>query len=254
MSKYYQLIENEDVADLYIFGDISAYGQWWEDDPSRSAYNIVNELKEIQASNVNVHINSYGGDVSEGLAIYNTLKSLNKNVTTICDGFACSAASVVFCAGDKRVMSDSSLLMIHNAWTYTHGNSEALRKTAEDLDIITQASVNAYKLTANISEEEIKNLMDNESWITAESAVEMGFATDIVNKKEDGVNQSAFDLIKGKLLAEPEQKGNEPNWEELAEKVAEKVKALLPEEKEEEEKVHEDVEQQQLSGWEAFFK
>ena len=75
-----------------------------------------------------------------------------------------------------------------------------------------------------------------------------------VNKKEDGVNQSAFDLIKGKLLAEPEQKGNEPNWEELAEKVAEKVKALLPEEKEEEEKVHEDVEQQQLSGWEAFFK
>ena len=206
-------------------------------------------MKEIQASNVNVHINSYGGDVSEGLAIYNTLKSLNKNVTTICDGFACSVASVVFCAGDKRVMSDSSLLMIHNAWTYAAGNSEDLRKTAEDLDIITQASVNAYKLTANISEEEIKNLMDNESWITAESAVEMGFATDIVNKKEDGVNQSAFDLIKGKLLAEPEQKGNEPNWEELAEKVAEKVKALLPEEK-----VHEDVEQQQLSGWEAFFK
>ena len=254
MSKYYQLTENEDVADLYIFGDISAYGQWGDDDPDRSAYNIVNELKEIQASNVNVHINSYGGDVSEGLAIYNTLKSLNKNVTTICDGFACSVASVVFCAGDKRVMSDSSLLMIHNAWTYAAGNSEDLRKTAEDLDIITQASVNAYKLTANISEEEIKNLMDNESWITAESAVEMGFATDIVNKKEDGVNQSAFDLIKGKLLAEPEQKGKEPNWEELAEKVAEKVKALLPEEKEEEEKVHEDVEQQQLSGWEAFFK
>ena len=254
MSKYYQLTENEDVADLYIFGDISAYGQWGDDDPDRSAYNIVNELKEIQASNVNVHINSYGGDVSEGLAIYNTLKSLNKNVTTICDGFACSVASVVFCAGDKRVMSDSSLLMIHNAWTYAAGNSEALRKTAEDLDIITQASVNAYKLTANISEEEIKNLMDNESWITPESAVEMGFATDIVNKKEDGVNQSAFDLIKGKLLAEPEQKGKEPNWEELAEKVAEKVKALLPEEKEEEEKVHEDVEQQQLSGWEAFFK
>ena len=254
MSKYYQLTENEDVADLYIFGHISAYGQWGDDDPDRSAYNIVNELKEIQASNVNVHINSYGGDVSEGLAIYNTLKSLNKNVTTICDGFACSVASVVFCAGDKRVMSDSSLLMIHNAWTYAAGNSEDLRKTAEDLDIITQASVNAYKLTANISEEEIKNLMDNESWITAESAVEMGFATDIVNKKEDGVNQSAFDLIKGKLLAEPEQKGKEPNWEELAEKVAEKVKALLPEEKEEEEKVHEDVEQQQLSGWEAFFK
>lgn len=141
MSKYYQLTENEDVADLYIFGDISTYGQWWDDDPDRSAYNIVNELKEIQASNVNVHINSYGGDVSEGLAIYNTLKSINKNVTTICDGFACSAASVVFCAGDKRVMSDSSLLMIHNAWTCATGNSEALRKTAEDLDIITQASV-----------------------------------------------------------------------------------------------------------------
>ena len=117
--RYYNLVENHesDVADLYIFGDISAYGQWWEDDPDRSAYNIVNELKAVTASNINVHINSYGGDVSEGLAIYNTLRGSGKNVTTICDGFACSAASVVFMAGSKRVMSPASLLMIHNAWT-----------------------------------------------------------------------------------------------------------------------------------------
>ena len=175
--RYYNLVENNesDVADLYIFGDISAYGQWWEDDPDRSAYNIVNELKAVTVGNINVHINSYGGDVSEGLAIYNTLRSSDKNVTTICDGFACSAASVVFMAGSKRVMSPASLLMIHNAWTVAMGNSEELRKQADDLETITQASVGAYKTVATISEEEIKELMDNETWILPEQAKEWGF-------------------------------------------------------------------------------
>lgn len=201
--RYYSLVEDtqNDVADLYIFGDICTYGQWWDDDPDRSAYNIVNELKAVNASNINVHINSYGGDVSEGLAIYNTLRTSGKNVVTICDGFACSAASVVFMAGSKRVMSPASLLMIHNAWTYAMGNSEELRKQADDLETITQASVEAYKLGATISEEEIKELMDNETWILPEDAKAYGFATDIDNDDDDDKEpkQSAFRMIMQKL-------------------------------------------------------
>ena len=72
-------------------------------------------------------------------------------VTTICDGFACSAASVIFMAGDERIINEASLLMIHNAWTYANGNATELRKAAEALDKITQASVNAYVSQAVIS-------------------------------------------------------------------------------------------------------
>lgn len=206
--RYYSLVESpeNDIADLYIFGDISSWGQWYEDDPSRSAYNIVKELQAVEASNINVHINSYGGDVSEGLAIYNTLRTSGKNIVTICDGFACSAASVVFMAGTKRVMSPASLLMIHNAWTFAMGNSEELRKQADDLETITQASVEAYKLAASITEEEIKDLMDNETWILPEDAKAWGFATDIDDEDEDDEDkkepkQSAFRIIMQKLTA-----------------------------------------------------
>lgn len=201
--KYYQLVtDGENSADLYIFGDITSWGKCGKDDPSRSAYNIVSELKAVNAQNINVHINSYGGDVSEGLAIYNVLKQHEANVTTFCDGFACSAASVVFMAGDRRVMSPASLLMIHNAWTVAMGNSDELRKAANDLEVITQASIEAYKLVADINEDEIKELMDNETWILPEDAVSMGFATDIADEKEtSGAKQSAFKAIMKKLTA-----------------------------------------------------
>jgi ATP-dependent Clp protease protease subunit len=203
-NKYYQLVVNEDdSADLYIYGDISSWGQWGEDDPDRSAYNIVNELQGITKGHINVHINSYGGDVSEGLAIYNCLKNSGKEITTICDGFACSAASVIFMAGQKRVMNSASLLMIHNAWTYASGDAEALRKVADDIETITQASVNAYVENSNISEEEIKKLMDDETWILPVTAVEYGFATEIKEESEEGVKQSAFSLIINKLVEKP---------------------------------------------------
>ena len=198
--KYYQLIQNEDddSADLYIFGDISTWPSDYFGD--KSAWSIVKELKELTASHLNVHINSYGGAVSEGLAIYNVLKNHKAKVTTYCDGFACSAASVVFMAGDERIMSPASLLMIHNAWTIAMGNAEELRKAAEDIETITQASVNAYKSVATISEEEIKDLMNNETWILPDDAVSYGFATSVSNEEEEeDAQQSAFRTIMEKL-------------------------------------------------------
>lgn len=254
--RYYSLVENmeKDVADLYIFGDITAWGQWGEDDPDRSAYNIVNELKAVKASNINVRINSYGGDVSEGLAIYNTLRGSGKNVVTYCDGFACSAASVVFMAGSKRVMSPASLLMIHNAWTIAMGNSDELRKQADDLETITQASVEAYKLGANISEEEIKDLMDHETWILPAEAKEWGFATDIAEEDDgDEPKQSAFGMIRDKLLETTFRIGvleatDQIDSDEIAGKVAEKIIAELKKTEEKETQASTDE-----YGWGAFF-
>lgn len=226
-NKYYSLETSGDTADLYIFGDITGY-PW--DEKDKDAYSIVKELTGLSAKEVNVHINSYGGDVAEGLAIYNTLKNSGKKVTTYCDGFACSAASVIFMAGDERMMNDASLLMIHNAWTYASGDANALRKQAEDLDKITQGSVNAYLERANISERELKDLMDQETWITAEEAVNWGFATGTVKSKEDGMNQSAMKTIRNRILNSRENCAgakNEVNTDEIAEKVAKRLEPVL---------------------------
>jgi len=200
-TKYYQLTQNDTSADLYIFGDICAWA--WQDVGEQSGVTIVNQLKELDVDTINVHINSYGGDVSEGLAIYNVLREHKAQIVTICDGFACSAASVVFMAGDRRVMQPASLLMIHNAWTVAMGNAAQLRKTADDIETITQASVEAYKKVATISEEEIKALMDAETWILPKDAVEYGFATEIDDEDEDDdePKQSAFGVIMRKLTA-----------------------------------------------------
>ena len=199
-TKYYQLTQNDTSADLYIFGDICAWA--WQDVGKQSGVTIVNQLKKLDVDTINVHINSYGGDVSEGLAIYNVLREHKAQIVTICDGFACSAASVVFMAGDRRVMQPASLLMIHNAWTVAMGNAAQLRKTADDIETITQASVEAYKKVATISEEEIKALMGAETWILPKDAVEYGFATEIDDEDDDDEpKQSAFGVIMRKLTA-----------------------------------------------------
>lgn len=143
------------------------------------AKEIENLPKDIES--INVFINSYGGEVAEGLAIYNVLRRHPAKVQTYCDGFACSIASVVFMAGDARIMSNASLLMIHKAWMYTGGNSAQLRKDADDLEIITKASIKAYMEHLSITEEELIAMLDAETWVTPEDALEMGFATTIVN-------------------------------------------------------------------------
>jgi len=252
--KYFQLTQKEDTADLYIFGDIEKWA--YEPAGETSGVTIVNQLKALKATSINVHINSYGGDVSEGLAIYNTLREHPAQITTICDGFACSAASVVFMAGDKRVMSPASLLMIHNAWTIAMGNASALRKTADDIETITQASVEAYKRTATISEEEIKALMDAETWILPSDAVAWGFATDIDDDDEDDDDepkQSAFLCIMQKLItphvSEPARvEVTEDHIKALADRISGNLleKLLEPDKKPE-------TPAAKKSGWDTYF-
>lgn len=176
-NNFYQLTNvNEDSAELFIYGDITSY-KWYEDDVC--AYDLAKELNDLEGKNLTVRINSYGGEVAQGLAIYNLLKSYSGEVTTLCDGFACSSASVIFMAGTKRLMPKSSLLMIHNAWTYASGDANELRKVAEEIDKISQPSIEVYKSVSNLDEETIKQMMDDETWITAEEALSYGFATEI---------------------------------------------------------------------------
>ncbi|MEG1331197.1 MAG: Clp protease ClpP [Eubacterium sp.] len=223
-SKYYEMVENENEADIFIFGDICEWA--WESYGEKSATMFINEFNALQSDAVNVHINSYGGEVKEGLAIHNLLKQSNKKIKTFCDGFACSIASVIFMAGDERFMNAASLLMIHNPWTYTTGNAEEMRKQADDLDKIGKASQNAYIERINISEEKLKELLNEETWITPEEAVEMGFATNIVERdEEEAFSQSARESI-FKILKHEQIEKNENEMMQKMEAIEKKLKAI----------------------------
>lgn len=236
-TKYYALEQTGKKAELYIFGNISSYA-WREKD--RDAYGIVKELQDIDADEIHVYINSTGGSVAEGLAIYNVLKSHHAKVYTYDSGFACSAASVAFMAGDERIMYSSSLFMIHNAWSYGEGNAAYFRKQAEDLDIITQASVKAYMEKVSITEEEVKKMMDEETWLSAEKAKEYGFATKIYEEKTEEANLSAMQTINQKLLSVPktQEEIKVPTAKEIAQEIVKEMK--LEQEK-------------PVSAWSAFF-
>lgn len=182
IKRYYSLETEGEKADLYIYGDITSW-PWLESDVS--AYLLSKKLEELKdVSEINVYINSYGGEVAEGLAIYNALKRHKAKVVTHCDGFACSISSVIFMAGDERVMSNTSTLMIHNAWSRVSGNANDFRKEADDLEKITQLSVNAYMSQVSIQEEELKTMMDEETWLMPQEALEYGFATSISGAEE----------------------------------------------------------------------
>ena len=112
-------------------------------------------------------------------------------------------------AGDERIMSNASLLMIHNAWTMALGNANELRKQADDLDKITQASINAYMNHVSISEKELKELLDNETWLDCNEALEKGFAT-IIRETTDSnkASQSVRNTLVKMILVKQEETGD----------------------------------------------
>ena len=215
MSKkhFYQLVTAGNAAEIYIYGDITACPH----EDGVSAASLSQQLANLQGvSQINVYINSYGGDVSEGVAIYNALKRHSARVVTYCDGMACSIASVIFMAGDERIMCDPSFLMIHDAWTCAAGNADDFRKTADDLDVITTASISAYMSHCRLSEQELRAKMKAETWLTHTEAVELGFATGILEaqdseKPAQNAKKRAFELflqaVTFKNIDEDDEKG-----------------------------------------------
>lgn len=206
--KYFALEKHKQTATITIYGDITSY-PWFEGDVSSA--NLSKQLEALNdVDEINVYINSYGGEVAEGIAIYNALRRHKAKVRTICDGFACSIASVIFMAGDERMMNEASMLMIHNAWTYAEGNAAQLRKQAEDLEKITQLSVEAYKAHSSLKEEEITALMDAETWILPSEAVEYGFATAIEKAEKANHSQNAkaklFGIVRAYQKKEDDEK------------------------------------------------
>lgn len=181
----------EKSLDVNIHGEI---GQSFFDFPDlekeENSVASVKDLQEILNKNkniptVNIYINSPGGSVNEGIAIYNILKRTRAYVRVFIDGFACSIASVIAMAGNAIYMPKSSMQMVHNAWTVAMGNSEELRKVADDLDKINEVVISAYMSKFKGTEKELRKLLDDESYLTAEECLKYGLCTKIVDDSEN---------------------------------------------------------------------
>ncbi|ACK90993.1 Clp protease [Bacillus cereus AH820] len=166
---------NTEETDLYMYGSISAYS--WYDGISSSK--VREQLKNVTAKTINVHINSGGGDVFESIAISNLLKNHSATIVVHIDGLAASGASVIAMAADKIVMPKNTMMMIHKAWTYAAGNAEGLRKVADRLDKIDNAVTESYTSRFVGEKSELESLLAEETWLTAEECKTFGFCDEI---------------------------------------------------------------------------
>lgn len=198
-----QAAQQSGVLEIYIYGDVESDSRdWWTDEVIRSetsANTFREELaKYADIAEIKLYINSYGGSVFEGTAIYNQLKRHPAKKTVYIDGFACSIASVIAMAGDEIIMPRNALMMIHNMWMCSYGNAAELRKAADDLDIINNAGKQAYlqKAGEKVTEELLSRMMDDETWLTAEDCIRYGLADRFAEEDADpakvaGVMQKA---------------------------------------------------------------
>ena len=170
-------------GEIFIYGDIVSE-EWFANEVTAPGFK--QQLDELgNVSEIDVHINSSGGNVFEGHAIYNMLKMHKAKINIYIDALAASIASVIAMSGDTIFMHKNSFLMIHNSWIMTVGNAKELRDTADLLDKTDEASNQAYLDRAlNISEEELKELLDAETWLTASEALEKGFIDEILEPNE----------------------------------------------------------------------
>lgn len=203
MKRYYAIQQLDRVADIYIFGDIVPF-EFFDGDVS--AAGIVDEIKDLVVDEIRVHIDSYGGAVSEGWAIYNALRQHPARVVTYGDGFVASAALYPFLAGEERVASNLSAYFFHRVSIRAEGYSDELRAAADEADMMTDIGISAFVERTNMDEAEVRRLMDGETWLTPAQALEYGLATSI--HKDDGlpVAQDAKKSIMQRLLqakAEP---------------------------------------------------
>lgn len=156
---------------------------------------IEKELKEAKDKPLDIHINSYGGEVFEGFAIYNMLKQYKGVKTVYVDGIAASIASVIAMAGDRVVMSEASMFMIHNASGGAMGTYKELQEVAEALLKINGVIQDIYLNRVNIDKDKLIELMDNESYLTAKESLEYGFCDEIL---EDEQSQAEEENIENK--------------------------------------------------------
>lgn len=209
-------------AVLSIYDEIGFWGV--------QAKDFVTELGKVQSKSITVEINSPGGDVFAALAMYNALRASGKEVVSKVMGVAASAASLIFMAGDKRVMPKNTHLMIHNPWSFTAGNADELRETAETLDKIGASLKATYAARTGMDEAKLAEMLAKDTWISADEALSDGFATEVTDEVKA---KASFDMARADLpenvravFAKEEPAQPQPPAPAPSEAIADQVVAL----------------------------
>jgi ATP-dependent Clp protease protease subunit len=208
--KFWNFNAGDKRAELLLYGDIADFAGFGDDITPKQFKADLDALGEIEE--LDIYVNSGGGNVFAGFAIYNMLKRHPAKKTVYVDGLAASIASVVVMAGDKIIMPENSMMMIHNAWARVAGNKAKLRKLADDLDKVDSAITSVYAVRTGKTEEEINALREAETWFTAAEAVEAGLADELEDSKKLAASLSGeflnlnglqFDLSRYKNIEKP---------------------------------------------------
>lgn len=173
---------DEKTGELTLYGEISDISWWGDEITPKQFKEDLDALGDIDV--LNVYINSPGGNVFAGQTIHSMLKRHKATINVYVDGLAASIASVIAMAGDRVIMPRNAMMMIHNPWTIAMGNAQELRKTADDLDKAGQSMIEAYLSKASIERDKIAELMEAETWLSAEECLEYGFADEIEDSKQ----------------------------------------------------------------------
>jgi len=185
--KFWNFTDNNGERTLFLNGAI-AEESWYDDEVTPKQFK--NELFSADGD-ITIWINSPGGDCIAAAQIYNMLMDYKGQVTVKIDGIAASAASVIAMAGTKVLMSPCSLIMIHNPLTVAIGDSEEMQKAISMLDEVKESIINAYEIKTSLPRAKLSKLMDAETWLNSNKALELGFADDIMFKDKSSENQTA---------------------------------------------------------------
>ena len=229
MNKFYALEKSNDgTATIHLYDEVGAFGS--------GSKEFLADLGKLSGQHIHLRINSPGGSVVEGTAIYNALRRHQGGLTVHIDALAASMASVIAMAGSPVYIADNALLMIHNPWTVSMGDSDQLRREAALLDKLKDSLRNAYVRKTGMEADRIAQMMDEETWLDAVEAVALGFADAI----EEGVAAAAtanpaqlrerFDTFaKAKLMQSPAetQPAAEPEVEILDSVVSENAPEIV---------------------------
>ena len=206
--------EANEVAELYLYGAIRQAYWWDEEDSCISARQVRSKLEGLKGKDINVHLNSNGGDVFESIAICNLLKQHDGDINIYIDAMAASGASIIATAGKNVYMYSNSMQMIHKAWTIALGNADELRKIATDLDKIDTSVKASYMSKFVGTEEELEKLVADETYLTAEECLAFGLCTEIIEiDKEDVTEPEPKASIKETLLSKYQKQPKEPSKE-----------------------------------------
>lgn len=180
---WYRLAKKDEDAEVLIYAEIGMWGITADD--------FVRDLREVDAKTINLHLNSPGGSVFDGLAIYNALVRHDARIVVHIDGWAASIASVIAMAGDEIRIGESGYVMIHKPWSWAMGDAGVLRREADVLDKLEDGIVDIYVARTEGDRKKIQDWVGAETWFNGKEAVEAGFADVLVEAKKKPADPAA---------------------------------------------------------------